>query len=83
MTTATTHWVLTAVCEDRPGIVHAISGAVLASGGNITESHQYSSLDTLRRAIKKGRVKLEIKRLGTGRKAARVIYLRDLAAGLQ
>ena len=46
MTSATTHWVLTAVCEDRPGIVHAISGAVLASGGNITESHQYSSLDT-------------------------------------
>lgn len=40
---------------------------------------QYSSLDTLRRAIKKGRVKLEIKRLGAGRKAARVIYLRDLA----
>ena len=46
MSSATTHWVLTAVCEDRPGIVHAISGAVLASGGNITESHQYSSLDT-------------------------------------
>jgi len=46
MTSATTHWVLTAVCEDRPCIVHAISGAVLASGGNITESHQYSSLDT-------------------------------------
>ena len=40
------HWVLTLVCQDRPGIVHAISGAILAGGGNITESHQYSSNDT-------------------------------------
>ena len=40
------HWVLTFVCEDKPGIVHAISGAVLAAAGNITESHQFSSEDT-------------------------------------
>ena len=46
MTTATEHWVLTIVCEDRPGIVHAISGAIVAANGNITESHQYTSLDT-------------------------------------
>ncbi len=46
MTAATSHWVLTLVCQDRPGIVHAISGAILAAGGNITESHQYSSSDT-------------------------------------
>ena len=47
MTSATTeHWVLTLVCEDRPGIVHAISGAIVAADGNITESHQYTSLDT-------------------------------------
>ena len=47
MTSATTeHWVLTLVCEDRPGIVHAISGAIVAANGNITESHQYTSLDT-------------------------------------
>ena len=44
--TATTHWVLTFVCEDKPGIVHAISGAIVAVNGNITESHQYTSLDT-------------------------------------
>jgi formyltetrahydrofolate deformylase len=43
---ATTHWVLTIVCEDKPGIVHAISGAIFAANGNITESHQYSSNDT-------------------------------------
>lgn len=41
-----THWVLTLVCEDRPGIVHAISGAIVAAGGNITESQQFTSLDT-------------------------------------
>lgn len=40
------HWVLTFVCPDRPGIVHAISGAVVEAGGNITESQQYTSLDT-------------------------------------
>ena len=42
----TTHWVLTLVCDDKPGIVHAISGAIFAANGNITESHQYSSPDT-------------------------------------
>ncbi len=41
-----THWTLTLVCEDRPGIVHAISGAVVDAGGNITESQQFSSHDT-------------------------------------
>jgi len=46
MTSATEHWVLTLACEDRPGIVHAISGAIVAANGNITESHQYTSLDT-------------------------------------
>ncbi|MDO9397592.1 MAG: formyltetrahydrofolate deformylase, partial [Herbiconiux sp.] len=40
------HWVLTFVCADQPGIVHAVSGAVVASGGNITESQQFSSADT-------------------------------------
>ncbi|GAA3582203.1 formyltetrahydrofolate deformylase [Klugiella xanthotipulae] len=33
-------------CVDQPGIVHAISGAVVESGGNITESQQFSSHDT-------------------------------------
>ncbi|MFT4028519.1 MAG: formyltetrahydrofolate deformylase [Protaetiibacter sp.] len=41
-----THWILTLVCEDRPGIVHAISGAIVEADGNITESQQFSSDDT-------------------------------------
>ncbi len=40
------HWVITLTCHDRPGIVHAISGACVAAGGNITESQQFSSADT-------------------------------------
>jgi len=43
VTASPTHWILTLVCEDRPGIVHAISGAIVAAGGNITESQQFSS----------------------------------------
>ncbi|MEO7148221.1 MAG: formyltetrahydrofolate deformylase [Terrimesophilobacter sp.] len=42
----TRHWVLTLVCHDQPGIVHAISGAIVKAGGNITESQQFASLDT-------------------------------------
>ena len=41
-----THWVLTLVCNDQPGIVHAITGAIVQADGNITESHQFSSHDT-------------------------------------
>ena len=33
--------VLVVQCHDRPGIVHATTGAILALGGNILESHQY------------------------------------------
>src|SRR4051794_36980480 len=39
-------WVLSLVCQDEPGIVHALSGAIVAAGGNITESQQFSSDDT-------------------------------------
>ena len=46
VTDAPTHWILTLVCEDKPGIVHAISGAIVEAGGNITESQQFSSDDT-------------------------------------
>ena len=46
MNDLSTHWILTLVCEDRPGIVHAISGAVVEANGNITESQQFSSDDT-------------------------------------
>ncbi|MDR1393012.1 MAG: formyltetrahydrofolate deformylase [Bifidobacteriaceae bacterium] len=35
------HWVLTLSCPDGPGIVHAVSGALAAVGGNITESQQF------------------------------------------
>ena len=42
---AKNHWVLTFVCSDKPGIVHAITGAILTAGGNITESKQYTSVD--------------------------------------
>jgi formyltetrahydrofolate deformylase len=41
-----THWILTLVCRDQPGIVHAVSGAIVAAQGNITESQQFSSDDT-------------------------------------
>jgi formyltetrahydrofolate deformylase len=44
--TDATHWVLTFVCADKPGIVHAVSGAIVAANGNITESNQFSSHDT-------------------------------------
>ena len=37
---------LTFTCVDRPGIVHAVSGACVAAGGNITELQQFSSTDT-------------------------------------
>jgi formyltetrahydrofolate deformylase len=40
------HWVFTLSCADGPGIVHAVSGAIVASRGNITESQQFASLDT-------------------------------------
>jgi formyltetrahydrofolate deformylase len=46
MSATPTHWILTLVCEDRPGIVHAISGAIVEAAGNITESQQFSSDDT-------------------------------------
>ncbi|HAM26589.1 MAG TPA: formyltetrahydrofolate deformylase, partial [Microbacteriaceae bacterium] len=46
MTSSSTHWVLTLVCADQPGIVHAISGAIVEARGNITESQQFSSDDT-------------------------------------
>ena len=45
-TTPATHWILTLVCDDLPGIVHAVSGAIVQAAGNITEAHQFSSADT-------------------------------------
>jgi formyltetrahydrofolate deformylase len=39
-------FVVTLVCRDKPGIVHAVSGAVVEASGNILESQQFSSEDT-------------------------------------
>ena len=39
-------WVLTLSCVDKPGIVHAVSGASVATGANIEESQQCASHDT-------------------------------------
>lgn len=41
--TDASRYALTLSCADQPGIVHAISGALVAAGGNITESQQYGS----------------------------------------
>ena len=40
------HLVLTLSCPDRPGIVHAVSGALARRGGNITESQQFGDPET-------------------------------------
>ncbi len=40
------HWVIALVCVDQPGIVHAVSGAIVRARGNITESQQFTSADT-------------------------------------
>ena len=45
MTAVTTH-VLTLSCPDRPGIVHAVSGAIVTAGGNITSSQQFEDPGT-------------------------------------
>ncbi|WP_261663951.1 formyltetrahydrofolate deformylase [Deinococcus sp. Marseille-Q6407] len=38
--------ILTLSCMDQPGIVHAVSGAIAASGGNIIQSQQFGDTDT-------------------------------------
>ena len=39
-------YVLTLSCPDRPGIVHAVAGALLVAGCNIMDSQQYGSTAT-------------------------------------
>lgn len=39
-------YVVTLSCPDRPGIVHAVTGALLLAGCNITDSQQYGSQAT-------------------------------------
>jgi len=38
--------ILTLSCPDRPGIVHAVSGALLEAGGNILENAQFGDTGT-------------------------------------
>ena len=46
-TPAASHgYVLTLSCSDRPGIVHAVSAALLSAACNITDSQQYGNPDT-------------------------------------
>lgn len=40
------HLILTFSCDDTPGIVHAVTGAVSTVNGNITELQQFASTDT-------------------------------------
>jgi formyltetrahydrofolate deformylase len=42
---ATPTYVLTLVCPDRAGIVHAVSGMLVEQHGNILESQQFNDLD--------------------------------------
>ena len=39
-------YVLTLSCQDRPGIVHAVSGFLLERGGNIEEAAQFNDHTT-------------------------------------
>ena len=43
-----THWLLTLSCDDRPGIVHAVTGAIAEAHGNITELQQFSASESSR-----------------------------------
>src|SRR3954453_10659526 len=43
-TSAVPTYVLTIVCPDRAGIVHAVSGLLVEQGGNILESQQFDDL---------------------------------------
>ncbi|GAB3651151.1 formyltetrahydrofolate deformylase [Zhihengliuella somnathii] len=40
------NFIVTLSCADQPGIVHAVSGALLQTGCNITESQQFESPET-------------------------------------
>jgi len=38
--------VVTLSCPDRPGIVHAVTGVIGESGGNVIQSQQFGDSDT-------------------------------------
>src|SRR5690625_6003721 len=43
MVTGTNTLIVTLSCKKQPGIVHAITGALLSVGGDISESQQFDS----------------------------------------
>jgi formyltetrahydrofolate deformylase len=45
-TPAPSAFVLTLTCADRPGIVHAVTGALAEQGANITEAQQFNDAGT-------------------------------------
>ena len=59
-------YVLILSCPDRPGIVHAVSGFLVAHGGNIVESQQFGDRLTDRFFM---RIDFEV--AGTGRTRTR------------
>jgi formyltetrahydrofolate deformylase len=67
------HWIVTIVCDDQPGIVHALTGAIVQAGGNITELQQFSSLGSGRFFV----------RLQTETFATRAQLLEALAPAIQ
>ena len=40
------HYILTLRCQDGPGIIHAVSGALLEVGANVLEQAQFTDQDT-------------------------------------
>ena len=40
------HYILTLTCHDGPGIIHAVSGALLDVGANVLEQAQFTDQDT-------------------------------------
>jgi formyltetrahydrofolate deformylase len=52
--TAGNEFVLTIVCPDRPGIVHAVTGFLVEHGGNILESQQYDDRESGRFFMRMG-----------------------------
>jgi formyltetrahydrofolate deformylase len=63
--TRTQNLIVTLSCADRPGIVHAVSGGLLAAGCNITESQQFESPETgtffMRVAVSTGSTEEELR----------------------
>lgn len=64
MTAPLHHYIVTVTCKDQPGIVHALTGAVVEAEGNITELQQFSSPESntffLRLQVETGRSRLDL-----------------------